>query len=128
VVDLENVRVADDGASTITFELPLRSESAEFPREKFQATFRVNKANRSFEEITINLREAFRVAGVVKITDAGLHARFQILDPANAPQPVLLRGGGIGRLLLVKVSRDFEATRTDFRRVVPFAAPTATGD
>ena len=29
-------------------------------------------------------------------------------------------GGGAVRLLLVKLARDFEAVRTDFRRVEPF--------
>jgi hypothetical protein len=60
------------------------------------------------------------VAGLVKVTEAGLLARFQTLDPAHPPQPVLLKGGGAARIVLVKVARDFETTRTDFKRVTPF--------
>jgi hypothetical protein len=55
----------------------------------------------------------------VKVIEAGLHARFQTLDPAHPPQPVLLKGGGAMRFVLVKIGRDFETTRTDFKRVTP---------
>jgi hypothetical protein len=58
--------------------------------------------------------------GVAKVTDAGLEARFQTFDPALAPQPVFLKMGGRVSVLLVNISRSFEATRTDFKRVVPF--------
>jgi hypothetical protein len=36
-----------------------------------------------------------QVAGVVKIIEAGLQARFQTLDPAHPPLPVFVKGGGI---------------------------------
>lgn len=120
LVDLKNLRVARDDATSVVFELPLRGDSAEFPAEKFQALFRVNKGHRAFEDITVKLRDSFRVAGLVKVTEAGLLVRFQTLDPAHPPQPVLLKGGGAARIVLVKVARDFETTRTDFRRVAPF--------
>jgi hypothetical protein len=120
LVDLKDLRLAHDDATTVVFELPIRGDSAEFPAEKFQALFRVNKIQRAFEDITVKLRDSFRVAGVVKVTEAGLLARFQTLDPAHPPQPVLLKGGGAARIVLVKVARDFETTRTDFKRVRPF--------
>jgi hypothetical protein len=120
IVDLQEVRVFQDETAAVVFELPIRSGSAEFPAEKFQAHFRVNKTHRSFEDITVKLRNTFRVAGVVKVTDAGLDMRFQTFDPALAPQPVWFKAGGGVRVLLVKFSRSFEATRTDYKRVVPF--------
>jgi hypothetical protein len=120
IVDLTNLRIFKDEATAVVFELPLRNGSAEFPAEKFQALFRVNKINGSFEEITVKLRESFRVAGVVKVTEGGMEVRFRTIDPAHPPQPVQLKAGGGVRLLLVKLSRSFEATRTDFKRVVPF--------
>jgi hypothetical protein len=61
---------------------------------------------------------------MVKITDAGLEAHFRTFDPAYPPQPVSLKAGGAARLLLIKISRSFEATRTDYARVTPSdAAP-----
>ena len=123
IVDLKDLRVFEDGSAAVVFELPIRNDNADFPTEKFQALFRVNKNSRSFEEIAVKLRDSFRVAGVVKITDAGLQARWQTLDPAYPPQPVFLKGGGGIRILLVKISRDFETTRTDFKRVEPYVEP-----
>ena len=126
LVDLKELRVFKDEIASVVFEAPLQNGSAEFPREKFQALFRVNKTQRAFEDVTVKQRDSFRVAGVVKVVDTGLEMRFQTLDPALAPQPVFLKMGGGVRVLLVKFSRSFEATRTDFKRVVPFdeaAAP-----
>jgi hypothetical protein len=123
VVDLSDVRVLKEEPAAIVFELPIRGGNREFPAEKFQAVFRVNKTYRAFEDIAVKLREAFRVAGVVKVTEAGMEIRFQKLDPDLAPQPVSMKAGGAVRLLLVKFGRSFEATRTDFRRVEPYVEP-----
>ncbi len=119
LVDVEDVRVFKDEAAATVFELPLRGGNPEFPAEKFQALFRVNKTVRGFEDFAVKLRESFRIAGVVSVSEAGLEARFRTLDPALAPQPVYLRAGGAVRVLLVKVARAFESTRSDFQRVTP---------
>lgn len=119
LVDLEDVRVFAEETAGVVFELPLRSGNKDFPADKFQALFRVNKTHRGFEDFSVKLRESFRVAGVVKVTDAGMEARFQTLDPAYSPQPVLLKAGGAVRVLLVKFGRSFEATRQDYQRVEP---------
>jgi hypothetical protein len=126
VVDTDDVRVASDDVTAIVFELPLRGGNAQFPAEKFQALFRVNKTSRGFEDFRVKLRESFRVAGVVSISEAGIEARFQTFDPAYPPQPVYLKAGGAVRVLLVKFARSFESTRTDFRRVVPFGTDGET--
>lgn len=120
VCDLRELRVFAEEAEAVTFELPIQSENPEFPAGKFQALFRVNRDRRAFESITVKLRENVRVGGLVKVTDAGLEMRFQTIDPALPPQPVFLRAGGGVSVLLVRFSRAFEATRTDFQRVEPF--------
>jgi len=125
LVDLKDLRISKDEAASVVFEAPIPGGNADFPSDKFQALFRVNKTSRAFEDIVVKLRGSFRVAGVVKVTDAGLEMRFQMFDPALAPQPVLLKTGGGGRVLLVKFTRSFETTRTDFRRVVPFEEAAA---
>lgn len=119
LIDLDDVRVYAEETAAVVFELPLRSDNKEFPADKFQALFRVNKTTRGFEDFSVKLRESFRVAGVVKVTDAGMEARFQSLDPAQAPQPVLFKAGGAVRVLLVRYGRSFEATREDFKPVEP---------
>ena len=120
IVDVEEVRIYSDETAAVVFELPVKASNTEFPADKFQARFRVNKTHRGFEDFSVKLRESMRVAGIAKVTDAGLEARFQTLDPGLAPQPVWLKMGGAVRVLLVKVSRSFDVTRTDFKRVVPF--------
>lgn len=124
VVDVSDVRVFADETAAIVFELPVQASGGAFPADKFQALFRVNKTQRAFEDFSVKLREAVRVAGVAKVTEAGQEVRFQTLDPAFAPQPVQLKAGGGVRVLLVKFSRTFEATRTDFTKVAPFDEAT----
>jgi hypothetical protein len=120
IVDVNDVRVFADETAAVVFELPVKASGGEFPAEKFQALFRVNKTQRAFEDFSVKLRESIRVAGVAKVTDAGMEVRFRMFDPELAPQPVHLKVGGGARVLLVKISRSIEATRTDFKRVVPF--------
>jgi hypothetical protein len=127
LVDLSDVRVQAVETAAVVFELPLRGGNKDFPADRFQALFRVNRTQRAFEDITVRLRESIGLAGVVKLTEAGLAVRFRTLDPASPPQPVLLRGGGAVRVLLVKFAREFEAVRTDFRRVEPWQEPAETG-
>jgi hypothetical protein len=123
LVDTTDVRVFADEPAAVVLELPLRANNPQFPAEKFQALFRVNKTQRAFEDVIVKLRESWRVAGVVSVSEAGVEMRFQTFDPAYAPQPVWLKAGGAVRLLLVKFSRSFEATRTDFKRVEPYEEP-----
>lgn len=120
VVDTNDVRLYADETAAMVFELPVQAANAEFPADKFQARFRVNKTSRGLEDFAVKLREPMRVGGIAKVTEAGLEVRFQAFDPALAPQPVSLKMGGGVRVLFVRFSRAFEATRTDFKRVVPF--------
>jgi hypothetical protein len=119
-VDLSDVRVFADELTSMVFELPLKTTNSEFPADKFQALFRVNKDQRAFEDFSITFREAVRVAGVAKVTDACVAVRFQSFDPALAPQPVFLKAGGAASVLFVKFKRGLETKRSDFTRVVPF--------
>jgi hypothetical protein len=123
LVDVDDVRVAREELASVVFELPLRGGNAQFPAEKFQAMFRVNKTHRGFEDFVVKLRESIRVAGVASVSEAGIEARFQTLHPAHAPQPVFLKAGGAVRVLLVKFARSFESTRTEYQLVTPFEPP-----
>lgn len=127
VVDLDDVRIYADETAAVVFELPVKA-NADFPADKFQARFRVNKTHRGFEDFAVKLRDPLKVAGVVKVTEAGIEARFQTFDPALGPQAVSLKMGGGVRVLLVSVARSFELTRTDFQRVEPFAEPVIPGN
>lgn len=119
LVDLGDVRVVAEETAAVVFELPVRSEHAEFPADKFQARFRVNRAARAYEDFSVSLREPQRVTGVARVVEAGIEVRFQTRDPALAPQPAWLRMGGGVRVLGIKVARALEITRRDFTRVAP---------
>lgn len=121
IVDIDEVRIYADETASVVFELPVKASNSEFPADRFQARFRVNKTSRGFEDFSVKLRESMRVAGgLAKVTDAGLEARFQVFDPALAPQPVFLKIGGGAQVMLVKIGRSIEVKRMDFKRVVPY--------
>ena len=120
IVDVDAVRVFADENTAIVFELPVKGSSEGFSADKFQALFRVNKTQRAFEDFSVKLRDAVRVGGAIKVTDAAMEVRFQTFDPTSVPQPVLLSAGAGARVMFVKFSRIFKATRTDFTRVSPF--------
>ena len=125
IVNLQDLRILKNEGAAIVFEAPMKADNPDFPAERFQALFHVNKDCRGFEAITVKLRNTFRVAGVVKVTEAGFEMHFQLLekDKVNIPQPVWLKVGGGGRLLFMKMSHSVEATRTNFQRVEPYIGP-----
>lgn len=125
IVDFQDLRILKDEISAVVYEAAMKRDNPDFPAEKFRATFRVNKNQRGFENITVGLRKAFRVAGIVKVTEAGLEIRFQLNESAGAtaPQPVWLRMGGGGRILFKKMSRSIETNRTDFKQVESYSNP-----
>lgn len=125
LLDLNEVRIHAEDTASVVFEVPIRSANGDFPAEQFRALLRVNRASRAFEDITVALRDAIRVAGIVKVTDAGLAVQFQTLDPALSPQPVRIWMGGGARVLWVKLARASEIVRSDFVRVAPTAAVEA---
>jgi hypothetical protein len=125
-VDLADLRVLEVDAGAIVFEAPLRVAHEGLSPENFQALFRVNKASRDFESISIQIREAVRVAKLTKLTEAGIRMKFGSIDPAFPSQPVWIRTGGAARMLLIKVTSVVETTRSDFRRVEPYREPGPT--
>ena len=50
--EVKDLRIFKDELSAVVFELPLRSDNAEFPPGKLQAHVRVNKTYRSLEDIS----------------------------------------------------------------------------
>ncbi len=122
VVDTNDVRVRREDSAAIVFELPVRT-AGQFSSENFQALFRVNKAWRGCEEVSVRLRAPFALATGVRVVDGGFSVRFQSLSSQIAPQPVALQAGGAARVLLVKLSRSFEISRHEFTRLFSLPAP-----
>ena len=121
LMQIAAARPYSESPAAITFEIALRPQ-ANFPSDSFQALVRVNKAGGTLEDIAIRQRESLKIAGPLKLSGAGLEMRFQALDADDPPQPVFLKmGGTLQALLVVRISRTLQVTRSDFQRVEPRA-------
>lgn len=122
LLDVEKATVVEETASVVTYEVPLiKNDNQRLPPEKFRVTARVNKERRAFENVGVRLREAMRLAFVLKLKSGEADMDFGVIDPQFAPPITALRADGEGSILFVKVGGNYSATRTDFKRVKPYS-------
>jgi len=122
LLDLEKAIVVDDSATAVTYEVPLiKNDNQRLPPEKFRVTVRINKERGVFEHVGVRLREAMRMALVLKLKSGEADLDFGLIDPQFAPPVTALRADGEGSVLFVKVGGNYSATRTDFKRVKPYS-------
>lgn len=122
LLNLERAVVAEETATTITYEVPLiKNDNQRLPPEKFRVTARINRERQAFENIGVRLREATRLALVLKLKSGEADMDFAVIDPQFAPAISALRADGEGTILFVKVGGNYSATRTDFKRVKPYS-------
>lgn len=122
LLDLDKATVVNETASVITYEIPLvKSDNQRLPPEKFRVTARVNKEHQTLENVGVRLREAMRMALVLKLKSGEADMNFAVVDPQFAPPITDLRADGEGSVLFVKVGGNYSATRTDFKRVKPYS-------
>jgi hypothetical protein len=122
LLDLDKATLVDETATTVTYEVPLiKNDNLRLPPEKFRVTARVNRERQAFENVGVRLREAMRMALVVKIKSGEADMDFVVIDPKFAPPITALRADGEGSILFVKVGGSYSATRTDFKRVKPYS-------
>lgn len=122
LLDLEKASVIDETPVVVTYEVPLiKNDNQRLPPEKFRVTARVNKEHRSFENVGVRLREAMRMALVLKLKSGEADLNFDVVDPQFASAITSLRADGEGSILFVKVGGNYSATRTDFKRVKPYS-------
>lgn len=122
LLDLEKATVLEETPVTVTFEIPLsKNDNQRLPPEKFRVTARVNKVRQSFENVGVRLREAMRMALVLKLKSGEADLNFDLVDPQFVSPVTSLRADGEGTILFVKVGGNYSATRTDFKRVKPYS-------
>lgn len=123
-LDFEHATVRTETPELVSYEVPLKSlGNKRFPPEKFVVTTTVSKTREAFERIELNLREAFRVKGVLglaKIDSAGASIRFEVVDPAHAPAVTAIDANGTGRIIFIKVGGQAELRRSAYQRVKPY--------
>lgn len=122
LLDLERAVVVGETATAVTYEIPLlKNGNQRLPPEKFRVTARVNRERQAFETVGVRLREAMRMKWVLKLKSGEADMDFSVIDPAFAPPISALRADGAGSVLFVKVGASYSATRTDFKRVIPYS-------
>ncbi len=122
LLDLEKAVVIEETATTITYEVPLqKNDNQRLPPDKFRVTARVGKEQQAFENVAVRLREAMRMALIVKLKSGEADLDFTTIDPKYAPQITGLHADGEGSILFVRVGGNYTSTRTDFKRVKPYS-------
>lgn len=122
LLDLDKANAIGEAATTVTYEIPLsKNDNQRLPPAKFRVTARVNKERQSLENVGVRLREAMRMALVLKLKSGEADLDFSVVDPQFAPPITALRADGEGSVLFVKVGGNYSATRTDFERVKPYS-------
>lgn len=122
LLDVERAVVVEETATAVTYEVPLfKNDNQRLPPEKFRVTARVNRERQAFETVGVRLREAMWMKLVLKLKSGEADMTFSVIDPAFAPPISALRADGVGSVFFVKVGASYSATRTDFKRVIPYS-------
>ncbi len=121
-IDPAHAVVANETDSSITFNVPLRNDAkSTLPVEKFELLARVNKERRAFENVTLRLRDSFRVKLVIKIQGGAANVDFGVVDPKFVPVMTSISGAGTASVLFLKFGGSIDLKRTDFLRVKPYS-------
>lgn len=121
-VDLPHATVASETETSVTFLVPLlRDEKTSLPVEKFELLARVNKERRAFENVSLRLRDSFRMKLVVKVQSGDANIDFTVVDPKFVPVMSEFRGGGSVSVMFIKFGGQFDVKRTEFQRVKPYS-------
>jgi hypothetical protein len=121
-IDFDHAVIASSTPTQIRYEVPLHDISWLLPSQKVAILITVNKASRAIDEVTVGLREPFRVAfGLARVTDVALDLHFQPSSPDDLGGPGLLQPSGTARVTVFKLGNRAEFSWSDFARVTPFA-------
>jgi hypothetical protein len=121
-IDLEHATIAGEADTAVTFSVPLRKDAyGTLPVEKIELLARVNKERRAFENVSLRVRESFRVKLLVKVKGGEASVDFGVVDPKFVPVMTSMSGEGTATVLFIKFGGSFDVKRTDFRRVKPYS-------
>ncbi|HWA28744.1 MAG TPA: hypothetical protein VG734_24045 [Lacunisphaera sp.] len=128
-VDLEQARVREETASTISYEVPFRrSAGGLFPGEKVALTLTINKQTHALERAQVSIDESFKVAlGLAQVVDIDLDLEMPNKDGARKPGDAdhgaaegksgeAGKPQGTASAVVNKFGRRFEYYWTDFTR------------
>ena len=120
-LDFARAAVATEDATSVTYQLPMKNNGKEeFPVDKFQFLIRVNREHRVLEQVSVKLKEAFRVKVIAKFNAMEFRMDYTTVDPQFPPQLTSVTGAFAARMLFMNVNVKTTTMRTDFQRVKPF--------
>src|SRR5258708_4852323 len=92
-LDLEHPRVVGPAGEThLAFEVPLQGSNKDIPVDKFQIQVLVGKETRQVENVTLLLRESFRVKLIAKVKAGEARIDFTVVDPKLRPLTTAMTG------------------------------------
>jgi hypothetical protein len=121
LADHEHATVVEDTAESVTFAVPMRAEhGGGFPVDKFVTHVRVNKTERAFEHVAIQLSAPVRMKLIAKMHRADFTIDFTTVDPAFSRAATRATDHTAISVLFRKREGGHESVRTDFNRVTPY--------
>lgn len=121
-VDLVHATVESETATGITYNVPLkRDEKTTLPVEKFELLARVNKERHAFENVSLRLRDSFRMKLVVKIQSGDASVDFGVVNAKYVPVVTAASGQGLASVMFIKFGGSFGLKRSDYQRVKPYS-------
>jgi len=128
-VDLEQARVREENAATISYQIPFRRAAGGlFPGEKVELTLTINKQSHALERAQVSIDESFKVAlGLAQVVDIDLDLEMPNKDgagkAAGAEKPSVAgrsaetgKPQGTASAVVNKFGRRFEYQWSDFKR------------
>jgi hypothetical protein len=120
--DLAHARVVQEDEKVVIYEAPLRQDQKGGPpMEQVQLQARVNKEQRVFENVSLKVRDSFRVKLIAKVNSGAASVNFTTVDPKYVPVVSAISGGASASILFHKMGGTYDLKREDFVRVRPFS-------
>ena len=122
VLDLGHATLANETDKAATFLVPVeKNASRRFPADKIEVFMTVDKSRRALTAFSVQPREPFRVAGVMKLESGRVDGRLDVVKENYAPALTWIKGAGRLRVLgLFHVGMGAELSYSDFERVRPY--------
>ncbi len=121
-IDLAHAVVERETATAVTYNVPLRNDpKVTLPMEKFELLARINKERRALENVSLRVRDSFRLKLVVKIKGGAASIDFGVVDPKYVPVMTSVTGEGTVSIMFIPFGGSFEMKRTEFQRVKPYS-------
>jgi hypothetical protein len=121
-LDFEHATLFGETAETATFLVPIfKNASRRLPADKIEVFMTVDKARGALVAFSLQPRESFRVAGILKLESGFVDGRLEVVNQQYPPALTSVRGSGSLRLLgFFHIGVAGEQDRTDYQRVRPY--------